>query len=518
MLRVLACLAGAAIYALALPPFGWSMLAWTSLVPVLLAVRGRRPLAAFAYGLLFGTAGCLAVAWWLPQAAVRYLELSWPAALVALLAFALVLTAPTVGLFGAGASSILRGRHPIAARIAVAALWTATELFRARVLAQPWGLLGYSQHAHPWLIQVAAVTGVYGVSFLLALGNVALADALVLIRAGRGYRAAMTTLALPAVLTGAVVLAGVFASADGADPAATQPVMVVQANVPPAYRWTEAYAQRQLWAHLAASEAGARDAHPTLIVWPEHAITEYLESQPMLAAQLATFARRHRTDLLFGAPRYADGHTYNSTRLITAAGRNGGHYDKRHLVLFAEQHPFHAADPGKLDDNPEEFTSGTVPGVLQSFVPLGVSICHEILYPELLRDDVRAGAALLVNVSNDGWVDGGYGTAAPQHLAMAIFRAVETHRYLARAATTGISAIIDPYGRVLAQLASGQAGVVVAPVAGRTELTPYVRLGDAFAFGCALVAVAALRSRRRVVRTLRAQRTLLADVALQRAA
>ena len=516
MLRVLACLAGAAIYALALPPFGWSMLAWTSLVPVLLAVRGRRPLPAFAYGLLFGTAGCMAVAWWLPQAAVRYLELSWPVALLALLVFAIVLTAPTVGLFGAGACSILRGRHPIVARIAVAALWTATELFRARVLAQPWGLLGYSQHAHPWLIQVAAVTGVYGVSFLLALGNVALADALVLIRAGRGLRAAVTTLALPAVLTGAVVMAGAFASTGGSDPVATQPVMVVQTNVPPAYRWTEAYAQRQLGAHLAASETGVLTSHPSLIVWPEHAITEYLESQPMLAAQLATFAHRHRTDLLFGAPRYADGHTYNSTRLITAAGRNGGHYDKRHLVLFAEQHPFQAADPGALDDNPESFTPGSSPGVLQGFVPLGVSICHEILYPELLRDDVLAGAALLVNVSNDGWVDGGHGTAAPQHLAMAIFRAVETHRYLARAATTGISAIIDPYGHVLAQLGTGSSGVVVAPVAGRTELTPYVRLGDTFAFGCALVAVAALRSRRRVART--ARRALRADVALQRAA
>src|SRR5262249_60321927 len=116
---------------------------------------------------------------------------------------------------------------------------------------------------------------------------------------------------------------------------------------------------------------------------------------------------------------------------------------------------------------PEEFTSGTQPGVWQSFVPLGVSICHAILLPELLRDAVRAGATLLVNVSNDGWVDGGYGTAAPQHLAMAIFRAVETHRYLARAATTGISAIIDPYGRVLAQLGTGQAGLVVAPAGGR---------------------------------------------------
>ena len=509
MVRILASLAAAALYALALPPFGWTVLGWLTLVPLLLAVRDRSSRAAFGHGLLFGTAGCMAVAWWLPQAAVRYLELSWPLAILGLLAFAIVLTAPTVGLFAAGAASILRGRNPLGARLAVAALWTATELFRARVLGQPWGLLGHSQHAHPCLIQVAAVTGVYGISFLLALGNVALADALVLIRAGRGLRAAAAALALPAALTAAVALGGALATAGDSEAVATQPVMVVQTNVPPAYRWTEAYAERQLGAHLAASEAGTRTAHPALIVWPEHAVTEYLETQPMIAAELATFARRHHADLLFGVPRYADGHTFNSTRLITAAGQNGGHYDKRHLVLFAERRPFQAPAPGGLSENPEEFTAGTEPGVLQSFVPLGVSICHEILYPELIREDVLAGASLLVNVSNDGWVDGGYGTAGPQHLAMAIFRAVETRRYLVRAATTGISGVIDPYGRVVAQLAAGSSGVVTAPVAGRNELTPYVRVGDAFAFGCAIVAVAALRARRRRARVARPHFTVV---------
>ena len=500
--RALACLVGAALYALALPPFGWSALAWVALVPLLLAVRRSDARAAFGYGLLFGTAGLCAVAWWLPQAVVRYVTLSWPLALFGLLAFSVLLMAPTVGLFAAGAAAILRGRKPLRAQIAVAALWTATELFRARVLGQPWALLGHSQYGHPWLIQVAAVTGVYGISFLLALGNVAVADALALVGAGRGLPAAATTLALPAVLTGAVALGGALATPAGSDGVATWPVMVVQTNVPPAYRWTEAYAGRQLAAHLAVSETGARGAHPALIVWPEHAVTQYLETQPVLAAQLATFARRHQADLLFGVPRYADGHTYNSTRLITAAGLNGGYYDKRHLVLFAERRPFGAAATER-SDNPEHFTAGTVPGVLQSFVPVGVSICHEILYPELIRDDVRAGAALLVNVSNDGWVDGGYGTAGPQHLAMAIFRAVETRRYLVRAATTGISGVIDPYGRVVAQLAAGSSGVVTAPVAGRSELTPYVRMGDAFAFGCALVAVAALRARRRRARVAR---------------
>ena len=108
MVRILASLAAAALYALALPPFGWTVLGWLTLVPLLLAVRDRSSRAAFGHGLLFGTAGCMAVAWWLPQAAVRYLELSWPLAILGLLAFAIVLTAPTVGLFAAGAAASRR--------------------------------------------------------------------------------------------------------------------------------------------------------------------------------------------------------------------------------------------------------------------------------------------------------------------------------------------------------------------------------------------------------------------------
>jgi len=133
--------------------------------------------------------------------------------------------------------------------------------------------------------------------------------------------------------------------------------------------------------------------------------------------------------------------------------------------------------------------------VLQSFVPLGVSICHEVLFPDLSARAVGAGAALLVNVSNDGWLDGGSGVASRQHFAMAAFRAVETRRYLVRAATTGVSGAIDPYGRVVASLGPGETGVVTASAAGRSALTPYVRLGDAFAFACAAAALSALAAR-----------------------
>ena len=264
-------------------------------------------------------------------------------------------------------------------------------------------------------------------------------------------------------------------------------VAVVQTNVAPAFRWNRAYTQRQVGAHL---DLTARiEGHPALIVWPENAVPTYLESEPMLAAELAEAASAHGADLLVGGPRLAPDGVRNSVNLFTAAGRYGGHYDKQHLVAFAEDRPFSAgaADP----DSPSEFSPGRVAGVLPSFVQLGVTICHEIVYPELVHQSVRQGAELLVNVSNDGWL-GGRGVASRQHFAMSVFRAVEARRYLVRGAITGVSGIVDPYGRVVQTLPSDEAGIVTAEVEGRRGLTPYVRFGDAFAAACALLSLLAL--------------------------
>src|SRR5262249_59771067 len=158
-----------------------------------------------------------------------------------------------------------------------------------------------------------------------------------------------------------------------------------------------------------------------------------------------------------------------------AAGGKGCFYDQHRLVLCAEASPLRTPAPSAPDENPEQFTAGQGPRLLRDSLALGVSICHEVLFPELSASAAHAGAQLLVNVSNDGWLDPYTGVASAQHFAMAPFRAVETRRYLVRAATTGISGAIDPYGRVLASLPAGVAGVLHVQVNGRTALTPYSR-------------------------------------------
>ena len=498
--RAAAVLLGAALYALSLPPWDWEWLGWVALVPLLLVVRGRPPLWALGYGALYGYACSCAVAGWLAQAMGRYFGVGLPLGFLAGSGYAVAFWGGAFGLFAAGAAVLSRSGGSVAASASIPALWVATELLRGRVCGQPWALLGYSQHAHTALIQIAALTAVYGVSFLVAFGNAAIAEAIVLVTARARTRQVLATLALPLVLTVPVWAAGALIAHRGPFGGfAARPVAVVQTNLPPAFEWTRAYTDREVMAHLQATDRLPLTSRPALIVWPEHAVPRYLEDEPLLAAQLGELSARHGADILFGAPRYDAGRTYNSVRLITASGHNGGYYDKQRLVLGAEANPFTPSAAAGPSESPRQFSAGSGPGVIKSFLPLGVSICHEVLFPELAARAVRAGAALLVNVSNDGWLDRGSGVASRQHFAMAVFRAVETRRYLVRAATTGVSGMIDPYGHVEATLGPGEVGVLTAPVAGRGGLTPYVRLGDAFAFACVLAAVGALAARRAAI-------------------
>lgn len=481
-MRVAAVLAGAAAYAGALPPLGRSELAWVTLVPLLLVLRSSSTIAGFGYGLLYGCAFGWATTWWSVQAVTRYFDMSMPLAVAGMLVFYVAIFLPAFGLFGAGTARLYRELRPPLAVATIPCLWVVHELIRDRLVAQPWCLLGYSQHAHPGLIQIASITGVYGVSFLLVLGNVALATTVAELRGRRPIWAAVALSGF-FVLPAALWSMGVAAMRPSLSTwGHTRTVAVVQTNIAPAYEWTRGYSERQLLAHVAATESIAGE--PALIVWPENSITQYLETEPYLAAELGELARARHADLVFGAPRYEQGSVFNSVRLFRSDGSYGGHYDKQRLVVFAEAGLLTDPVDGAPDTSPRQFSAGSAPGVLRASVPLGVSICHEITFPDLVRRSVQNGAEVLVNLSNDGWLDPGHGVATWQHLAMAVFRAVETRRYVIRAATTGVSSVIDPYGRIVAMLPPGETGVLQASVVPRRRLTPYVRWGDAFALAC----------------------------------
>src|SRR6185436_5177820 len=350
------------------------------LVPLLLAVRTESTAAAFRYGILYGYASGWAVTWCFAGAAARYFQLPFPIAVVALALWYLVVCGLPFGLFAAGSSMILRSTDRRMAGVLLPALWVSTEFLRGHVMGQPWGLLGYTQHAQVGLIQIATLAGVYGVSFVVALGNTAAADLVErLARGRRDLERALGTIVLPGVVVSVCWLVGWAITPTSEPPGSdSRQVAVVQTNVAPSLHWTRSYTDAQVAAHLRASES-LPTGMSALIVWPENSVPRYLEREPMLAVQLATLAMRQKADLLFGGPRYERGRTYNTARLITAAGRNGGYYDKRRLVLFAEEKPLAFSEHTALNESPEEFSTGTGSGVLESFVPIGVSICHEIV-------------------------------------------------------------------------------------------------------------------------------------------
>jgi apolipoprotein N-acyltransferase len=255
--------------------------------------------------------------------------------------------------------------------------------------------------------------------------------------------------------------------------------------------------ERRVWELTAeAAAAGAR-----VVLWPESAVPYRFDADPAYRAKLADAARRLGLTIVLNsvAGTAEEGFT-NSAFAVGPDGPDETRYDKLRLVPFGEFVPWWArlAFTDALVREVGTFEPGTRMVLLDAGVPVGMSICYEVVFAELAAGQVRAGAELLTTLTNDGWY--GYSWAPRQHLAQAVLRAVETRRWLARAALTGISAFVDPAGRVVARLEVGEHGLLAAQPVPCRGLTPRARLGDwwgAVAAVAALALLAAGRKQRR---------------------
>ena len=488
--RVGLLLVGGAALHLAYPRVEWDLLAWVALVPLLLYALEARPGQAFLGGWLAGLAFFVPLLGWLTHTMTTYSTLPLPLALLVLLGLSAYLA-----LYWGGVASALawlaRGVGPRALG-AVPALWVTAELARGHLLTGfPWGLLGYSQYRRLLLIQIAAWTGVYGVSFLVALVNAAVAWAIV-----RGRRGVPVAAGVILLAVGGTTLLGAQRLAGGPPPGL--PVAIAQGSIDQAVKWDRAYQGKTLEIYRAlTAEARGR---ARLIVWPETAVPAYLRREPWVLGWLTELARTVETPLLVGAPD-AEGagptaRYYNSAFLLTARGVEG-RYDKIHLVPFGEYVPlkgllfFVQAVAAEIGD----FSSGREVTVFPlAGAPFGVVICYEVVFPDLFRRFVGEGARFMVNITNDGWF--GRSSGPLQHLAMVPFRAVETGVAVVRAANTGVSAVVEPTGRIGPRLPLFERGVIETTIALREGQTFYTRFGDLFAYGCALGSLAAVLGRR----------------------
>lgn len=478
--------ASAGLLVLGFPTYDIGALAFVALVPLLLAIRGEPPARAFCWGWLAGLLFYLGSISWVTKTMTAYGGLSAPVSALVLLALASYL-ALYVGLFSLGASRSIGIAWPIDL-LAPPALWVGLEYLRTYALTGfPWALLGYTQYRNEWLLPVATVTGVYGLSFLVVLVNSAL------VQLGSRSKGSLRIM----VLAGAVAMALVWSprllspGPEAGDPRDEIEVALVQGNVDQALKWnpTMQGATIDLYRRLSL-EAATKT--PALIVWPETAAPFFLRYEPALRGRVLDIAAETGSYLMVGSPDVepaavsGGGERYrNSAFLISPERELLGKYDKIHMVPFGEYVPLKSvlSFVHKLAHGIGDFEPGQSYTVFH--LPrgrFGATICYEVIFPDQVRRYVKEGADFLVNITNDAWF--GRSAAPAQHLAMAALRAAENRRYLIRAANTGISAIVDPTGRIL----KASEIFVPAVVSGRIRLqrgeTFYTRLGDLFAWLC----------------------------------
>jgi len=484
---------GAVFYTLASPPFEWSLLGWFALTPLFLAIRGKTFWRAALYGLLFGVLICAGVAHWMYSAISTYFVALFPLNLIltvlSFVVFVGIYTATT-----AGAWSILMRRPGHLARwLAIPSMWVVCEYARSTFLSGfSWGLLGYTQYRLPIVIQIADIAGIYGISFLLACSSYAAAQ-LVLVLADRSNDSrsvaiplSVSALAILATLAYGTVRVHQYDSEPGQ---ATIRISMVEHDMPAQDRWKRINYVTSLLNYAQLTRTRIPAGSSDLIVWPEFASGLYIDQDPSARLELSRLTRATDIPLLLGAPRMTDaGQYYNSAYLIAPGGEVLDTYDKIRLLPFAEYHPLGLPSfINRSSDMADEFTAGTRPTIFS--IPkarFGVIICYEATYPGYARELTRRGAQFLVNMSNDVWLSGvGGKAAASQHFAMAILRAVENKRALARATMAGVTGFVDQVGRPF-HLSEGSDTVTSGIIAVPGNLTIYTRFGDWFVLLCSL--------------------------------
>jgi len=482
-------IASALLLTLSFPDFDLWPLAWIGLVPLLVVIaRPLKAARALLLGWLWGVVFFYGTCWWLTYPMIHYAHISaWLAYPLLLLPIALV------GLFPALFSLMLSRlvvRFGLAAIFVAPLIWVSCEWARYAMTGQLWNALGYSQAFHPLLIQSARWGGVYAVGALVVATNAAVAFALMR-RSAKGAVLSLSLMVLMLIAMAATVLE----SPPGrvSEPGPT--VVAVQPNVPMEGSDDPAAIEQLLNRHLELSLQGLRNAPPDvsfvrLVIWPESPMNFSYSRDSHLRDVVTNFARSNHVSVLLNSLEPApNGGEHNSAVIVNEEGRIVAQYDKIRLMPFGEYVPLPRWLPGA--SSVRGIVGDFTPGSAYTLMPLGalragVFICIEAAHPGVARTFTAEGADALINISNDGYL--GPTPVMRQHLSNAIFRAVENNRLLLRVTNNGISAYIDPGGRVMQETSGLEATVRTWPVTKNAEArTFYTVHGDLFAYACALI-------------------------------
>jgi apolipoprotein N-acyltransferase len=492
-----------------------SVFAWFGLVPLLWAilspacVDAPRPLRrGFLLAYLCGVLWYMGNCYWVRDTMMHYGDMPWGAPTLLLIAYSMVLGL-YFGLFGLGVVLVRRASGSTRlALVAAPVLWTALELAAARITSVPWDQLGYSQVDNGFVNQLAPWTGVYGISFVLVALNAVITHRLYI---ERKRRQLPWDLAIFLFATAVYIY-----DYSPPKPAPTATAVLIQPNldVGTDNRWD---APGEWESHIAEFTRMAGEncktyiagipqtgaprgeivcppyaTHPDLVVWPESP-APFEESDPKFQRALIGIAHSAQAPLVvgnIGADLAADGQLsnyYNSALVVGSDGSRVGRYDKIHLVPFGEYIPFQnlLSFAHKLTGRVSAFTRGEEHKVFRlNGHRYGVFICYEAVFADEVREFSQLGAEVLVNISDDGW----YGdTSAPwQHLNMLRMRAIENRRWILRDTNSGVTAAIDPYGRVRQSIPRHAVDALPAEYGFRSDVTYYTAHGDVFAWLCVI--------------------------------
>jgi apolipoprotein N-acyltransferase len=494
-------LAGGAALAAAFPKPDLHLFVWIAICPLLVAASATDPWTALRYGLAFGMVFRAGNLYWVVHAMTEHGGLALPVAVLGTGLLAAYLAAYW-GLFALVVQQV--GLRRPASVLLTAACWTGLEYFQGWFMTGfPWTPIGYAAGRSNVLIQLGSLGGVPALTFLAVLVNAAVAAAWMYGRRSRGPVMIAVAGLVIALTFGVWTLAVASESPD------RLAVGVVQGNVAQGLKWEVGARREILDRHVELSRRAAAGG-ARVVFWPESSWPDPygIERDPAAYDLVAEVARTHSTAIVVGTVRVTvtdNGYEVaNAAVLVDQGGEVGGAYEKSHLVPFGEYLPFRPMLGwlGPLVQAVGELKPGTsdqrlLGGSTTGLPTFGMSICYEIIFAAMARDQVRRGARFLSTITNDAW----YGTTSGpyQHFAMARMRAVENRRWLVRAANTGISGAVDPWGRVVIATALEETAAPVVEIGLRTDTTFYQRSGDILGMICqlfaALLVVGALRGR-----------------------
>ncbi len=491
--------------ALAFPKFDFNLLAWVAFVPFFYATDGEPLWRLLGWAWLQGLVAFLGSLYWIPIPLHNFADVPMSLAIIPMFLLAGIMAAYTAIALSAG--EFVARRLRISPVVTLPIAWAALELIRTHFpIGFPWNLLGYAAYKNIELIQFAEITGVYGISALIMFFNAVVYQVAFRRASYRVQTASLTALTAIMLLLfgfGAWRIANVRnMPTDG-----SFKVAMVQGNIPQSLKWDPNFLPQSFKVYETET-AKAVERGADLVVWPEAAAAFLFQPDHSYPPEdaidreyrdtLLQLARNTGKPILFGAPALAtnnpNGGFYNRAYLVSGSGQIEGWYDKMILVPFGEYVPGREVF-GYIVNRVVQGFGDMIPGTHQTIfevdgAKLGVLICYESIFPDLTRREVKDGADVLVNITNDAWY--GESSAPYQALAMAAMRSAETKVPMIRAANTGISAIISPTGAITFPTPLFKRGTEIENVGWRPVRTVYTVVGDLFSQICLVLTIAGL--------------------------